>query len=196
MSADITAENVAKAVGGTVERDGSILCCCPVHEASGTHNPSLLLSITDDAPHPVSLPVAELRRQAFSGHPRPSDQSAACRDRMSAATVPTKRSATTINISTAATPGPKPGTSRSQGRSASAARCWTRPQRQWSTGRPEGMPLLFNLAAVASVLATYPATPCWSSRARKTSTRREDLACSPPPTPMAPASGASKTRKH
>jgi hypothetical protein len=30
---------------------------------------------------------------------------------------------------------------------------------QWSTGRPEGMPLLFNLAAVASVLATYPTTP-------------------------------------
>src|SRR6516165_5241362 len=44
---DITAENVAKAVGGTVERDGSILCCCPVHEASGTHNPSLVLSITN-----------------------------------------------------------------------------------------------------------------------------------------------------
>ena len=68
---DITAENVAKAVSGTVERDGSILCRCPVHETSGTHNPSLLLSITDGAPHPVSLPVAELRRQAFSGHPRP-----------------------------------------------------------------------------------------------------------------------------
>ena len=46
--ADITAENVAKAVGGTVERDGSILCRCPVHEASGTHNPSLLLSITKE----------------------------------------------------------------------------------------------------------------------------------------------------
>ena len=44
---DITAENVAKAVGGTVERDGSILCRCPIHEASGTHNPSLVLTITD-----------------------------------------------------------------------------------------------------------------------------------------------------
>ena len=30
---------------------------------------------------------------------------------------------------------------------------------QWSTGRPDGMPLLFNLATVASVLAAYPATP-------------------------------------
>jgi hypothetical protein len=45
-TSDITAENVAKAVGGKIERDGSILCCCPVHEANGTHNPSLLLSIT------------------------------------------------------------------------------------------------------------------------------------------------------
>jgi hypothetical protein len=44
--ADITSDNVAKAVGGTVERDGSILCRCPIHEASGTHNPSLVLTIT------------------------------------------------------------------------------------------------------------------------------------------------------
>src|SRR6516165_1147851 len=36
-----------KAVGGTVERNGSILCRCPVHEASGIHNPSLVLSITE-----------------------------------------------------------------------------------------------------------------------------------------------------
>ena len=68
---DITAENVAKAVGGTVERDGSILCCCPIHEASGTHNPSLVLIDHRHAPHPVSLPVAKLRRQTFPGHPRP-----------------------------------------------------------------------------------------------------------------------------
>ena len=46
-ASDITAENIAKAVGGKVERDGNILCCCPIHEASGTHNPSLLLTITD-----------------------------------------------------------------------------------------------------------------------------------------------------
>jgi hypothetical protein len=43
---NITAESVAKAVGGTVERDGSILCRCPIHEANGAHNPSLVLSIT------------------------------------------------------------------------------------------------------------------------------------------------------
>ena len=44
---DITPENIAKVVGGTVERDGSILCCCPIHEASGKHTPSLVLTITD-----------------------------------------------------------------------------------------------------------------------------------------------------
>ena len=38
---DITPENIAKAVSGEVQRNGDILCCCPVHEASGTHNPSL-----------------------------------------------------------------------------------------------------------------------------------------------------------
>ena len=36
---------------------------------------------------------------------------------------------------------------------------WDEDTKQWSTGRPEGVPLLFNLAAVASVLAAYPATP-------------------------------------
>lgn len=44
---DITPENIAKVVGGTVERDGSILCCCPIHEASGRHTPSLVLTITN-----------------------------------------------------------------------------------------------------------------------------------------------------
>ena len=44
--ANITAENIAKAVGGTVERGNNVLCRCPIHEASGTHSPSLLLTIT------------------------------------------------------------------------------------------------------------------------------------------------------
>ena len=30
---------------------------------------------------------------------------------------------------------------------------------RWSTGRPEGAPLLFNLAVITSVLAAYPKTP-------------------------------------
>jgi hypothetical protein len=45
---DITSENIAKAVGGTIERNGSVLCYCPIHETSGTHTPSLVLTITND----------------------------------------------------------------------------------------------------------------------------------------------------
>ena len=44
---EITPESVAKAVGGSVERDGSILCFCPIHETGPGHTPSLVLSITD-----------------------------------------------------------------------------------------------------------------------------------------------------
>jgi DNA polymerase I-like protein with 3'-5' exonuclease and polymerase domains/predicted P-loop ATPase len=43
----ITPENVAKAVDGFVDRDGSILCLCPIHETGPGHTPSLALSITD-----------------------------------------------------------------------------------------------------------------------------------------------------
>jgi predicted P-loop ATPase len=43
----ITPENVAKAVGGFVDRDGSIICNCPIHEIGPGHTPSLVLSITD-----------------------------------------------------------------------------------------------------------------------------------------------------
>jgi hypothetical protein len=46
--ADLTPENVAKAVNGKIKRDGNILCFCPIHEASGAHNPSLTLKITDE----------------------------------------------------------------------------------------------------------------------------------------------------
>ena len=153
---DITAENVAKAVGGTVERDGSILCRCPVHEASGTHNPSLLLSITDERRilfHCRSQNCDAKHFQAIRDH---LVKSAACRDRMSAATVRTRRSATPINTPTGAMPGPRPGTSRRSGKKRFRCEVWDETTKQWSSGRPEGMPLLFNLAAIASVLAAYP----------------------------------------
>ena len=68
---DITAENVAKAVSGTVERDGSILCRCPVHETSGTHNPSLLLSITDGRRILFHCRSQNCDAKQFPGHPRP-----------------------------------------------------------------------------------------------------------------------------
>jgi predicted P-loop ATPase len=44
---EITPENVAKVVDGHVDRDGSVICFCPIHETGPGHTPSLALSITD-----------------------------------------------------------------------------------------------------------------------------------------------------
>ena len=157
---DITAENVAKAVGGTVERDGSILCCCPVHEASGTHNPSLLLSIT------------EAQRIIFHCRSQNCDAKyfQVIRDHL---------------VEKCGLPRSHVGgSSQAQGevhyhyvnldgsyawtkikyftktrKKRFACKVWHEDTNQWSTGRPEGAPLLFNLAAIKQVLAAYPATP-------------------------------------
>ena len=153
---DITAENIAKAVGGTVERDGSILCCCPVHEASGTHNPSLLLSITDDAPHPVSLPVAELRRQAVPGHPRPPGQKCGLPRSHVGGNRADKEIRYTYQHLDGSYAWTKTRYVTKAGKKRFRCEVWDETTKQWSTGRPDGMPLLFNLAAIASVLAAYP----------------------------------------
>jgi hypothetical protein len=156
---DITAENLAKAVGGTIERDGSILCCCPVHEASGTHSPSLLLMITDT------------RRILFHCQSQNCDAKhfQAIRDHL---------------VEKCGLPRSHVGGGRYAGKEihydyqyVDGSYAWTKVRsstktgkkrflcgvrhgdKQWSSGRPEGGPLLFNLAAIGKVLAEYPATP-------------------------------------
>jgi hypothetical protein len=157
---DITAANVAKAVGGTVERDDSILCHCPVHEASGTHNPSLLLTITNT------------RRILFHCRSKNCDAEhfQAIRDHL---------------VEKCGLPRSHVGGSRHTPKeihydyqNPDGSYAWTKVRSvtksgkkrffcavrnestgQWSTGRPEGVPLLFNLAAIAKVLTEYPATP-------------------------------------
>ena len=157
---DITAENVAKAVGGTVERNGSILCRCPVHEASGIHNPSLVLSIT------------EAQRIIFHCRSQNCDAKhfQAIRDHL---------------VEKCGLPRSHVGgNSRAQGEfhyhyvNLDGSYSWTKIKRvtrtgkktfvsavydkgtdQWTFSRPKGVPLLFNLAAVGQVLAAYPTTP-------------------------------------
>jgi DNA polymerase I-like protein with 3'-5' exonuclease and polymerase domains/predicted P-loop ATPase len=155
---DITAENVAKVVGGTVERDGSILCYCPIHEANGKHNPSLSLSITDerrilfhcrsqncDAKHFQAihdyLIKCGLPRSHVGGRRTPKE---ICYDyqKPDGSYVWTK-----VRHST------------NSGKKRFFCGVWNETTKQWSNGRPEGAPLLFNLAAIASVLAAYPTTP-------------------------------------
>jgi hypothetical protein len=153
---DITAENVAKAVGGTIERDGSILCCCPIHEASGTHNPSLLLSITDarrilfhcrsqncDAKH-----FHTIRDHLVEKCGLPRSHVGGTKDvnkeiRYNYQHLDGSYSWTKTRYVTKA------------GKKRFRCEVWDETTKQWSSGRPEDAPLLFNLAAIASVLATY-----------------------------------------
>jgi DNA polymerase I-like protein with 3'-5' exonuclease and polymerase domains len=157
--ADITPANVAKAVGGTIERNGSILCCCPVHEASGAHSPSLLLSITKEGRILFHCRSQNCDAQHFQ----------TIRDHL---------------VKKCGLPGSHVGGSRADKeirynyQHVDGSYAWTKTRYvtksgkkrfrcevlnettgQWTTGRPEGMPLLFNLAAVAGVLTAYPTTP-------------------------------------
>ena len=154
---DITAENVAKAVSGTVERDGSILCRCPVHETSGTHNPSLLLSITDG------------RRILFHCRSQNCDAKhfQAIRDHLvekcglPRSHVGGNRADKEIRYTYQHLDGSYAWTKTryvtKSGKKRFRCEVWDETTKQWSSGRPEGVPLLFNLAAIATVLATYPA---------------------------------------
>jgi DNA polymerase I-like protein with 3'-5' exonuclease and polymerase domains/predicted P-loop ATPase len=154
---DITAENVAKAVGGTVERDGSILCCCPIHEASGTHNPSLVLSITDARRilfHCRSQNCDTKHFQAIRDHL--VDKCGLPRSYVGG------RSHAEIHYDYQNPDGSYAWTKVRRVTQAGKKRflcgVWHESTKQWSNGRPEGAPLLFNLAAIASVLAAYPTT--------------------------------------
>ena len=155
---DITPENVAKAVGGTVERDGSILCCCPVHEASGTHNPSLVLTITDT------------RRILFHCRSQNCDAKhfQAIRDHLVKCGLPRshvggnradKENRYTYQHPDGTYAWTKTRFVTKSGKKRFRCEVFDETTKQWSSGRPEGMPLLFNLAAVATVLATYPEQP-------------------------------------
>jgi hypothetical protein len=155
---DITAENVAKAVGGTVERDGSILCCCPIHEANGKHTPSLVLSITDE------------RRILFHCRSQNCDAKhfQLIRDYLIKCGLPRShvggsRTPKEIGYDYQNPDGSYVWTKvryiTNSGKKRFLCGVWNETTKQWSNGRPEGAPLLFNLAAIASVLTAYPTTP-------------------------------------
>jgi hypothetical protein len=157
---DITPENVAEAVGGKVERDGSILCNCPVHEVSGTHNPSLILTVT------------KTNRILFHCRSQRCDTRhfADIKDHL-VEKCGLPRSHVGGNKYTQ-------GDTQYHYLNADETYAWTKIRRvtqagkkrflcgvldestnQWTNGRPANAPLLFNLYAIATVLAVYPTTP-------------------------------------
>jgi DNA polymerase I-like protein with 3'-5' exonuclease and polymerase domains len=157
---DITTENVAKAVGGTIERDGSILCCCPVHEASGTHNPSLLLSITDTRRilfHCRSQNCDAKHFQAIRDHL--VEKCGLPRSHVGGSDHTPKEIHYDYQNADGSYAWTKVRCSTKSGKKRFFCGVRHGGTKRWSTGRPEGVPLLFNLAAIAKVLAEYPATP-------------------------------------
>jgi DNA polymerase I-like protein with 3'-5' exonuclease and polymerase domains len=156
---DITIANVATAIGGRIERDGSILCCCPIHEASGTHNPSLLLTITNEGRILFHCRSQNCDRQHFQ----------TIRDHLvkkcglPASHVGGIRAGKEIRYNYQHLDGSYAWTKTryvtKSGKKRFRCEVLDEATGQWSTGRPEGMPLLFNLAMIAGILAIYPATP-------------------------------------
>jgi DNA polymerase I-like protein with 3'-5' exonuclease and polymerase domains len=157
---DITAANVAKAVGGKIERGNTIVCCCPIHEASGgTHNPSLALTITDEKRILFHCRSQKCDRQHFStirdhlvkkcGLPRSH--------------VGGSRAAKEIRYNYLHPDGnyawTKTRFTTKTGKKRFRCEVFDETTGQWSSGRPDGMPLLFNLAVIRTILATYPAVP-------------------------------------
>src|SRR5215472_7527079 len=155
---DITAENVAKAVDGTIERDGSILCRCPVHEATGKHNPSLLLTITGDRHILLHCRSQNCDAKLFQVI---CDHLVKCglpRSHVGGSQTPKE-----IRYNYQHLDGSYAWTKTryvtKAGKKRFRCEVWDETAKQWLSGRPEGMPLLYNLAAVAKVLAEYPTTP-------------------------------------
>src|SRR5262245_1101026 len=155
---DITAENVAKAVDGTIERDGSILCRCPVHEATGKHNPSLLLTITGDRRillHCRSQNCDAKHFQVICDH---LVKCGLPRSHVGGSQTPKE-----VRYNYQHLDGSYAWTETryvtKAGKKRFRCEVWDETAKPWLSGRPEGMPLLYNLAAVAKILAEYPTTP-------------------------------------
>ena len=157
---DITADNIAKAVNGKIERGGSVVCCCPIHEATGTHTPSLVLTITDekrilfhcrsqncDAKHFRTIcnylvEKCGLPRSRVGGDSRiPGETRYPYHDRDGS------YAWTKVKYFT------------KSGKKRFACKVWHEPTGQWSDGRPKNAPLLFHLDVVGTALTACPTAP-------------------------------------
>jgi predicted P-loop ATPase len=172
---DISAESVAKAVGGTIGRDGSILCRCPIHEASGTHNPSLVLSIT------------KTKRILFHCRSQNCDAKHfhAIRDHLvqncdlPRSHVGGIRTDEEIRYTYQHPDGTYSWTKTryvtKSGKKRFRAEAWDVTAKQWSSGRPAGAVLLFNLATIATILAACPTTKLLIVEGEKDATTAGEL---------------------
>jgi hypothetical protein len=158
INMNITSENIAKAVGGTIERNGSVICNCPIHEANGIHTPSLVLTITKTQRILVHCRSQNCDQQHFQ---------TICEHLVKCGLPRTHIGGTranqdihyNYNHSDGNYAWTKTKYFTKSGKKRFRCEVWDETTKQWSLGRPDGMPLLYNLAAIVNVLTMYPTTP-------------------------------------
>ena len=155
---DISAENIAKAVGGAVERGGNILCCCPIHEATGAHNPSLVLTITK-----TKRVLFHCRSQNCDAqHFRTIRDYLVQNCGLPRSHVGGNRADEEVHYNYHHLDGSYSWTKTKyfskSGKKRFRSETWDETTKEWSKSRPKDAALLFNLPAVAKVLADYPDT--------------------------------------
>jgi predicted P-loop ATPase len=157
---NITAGNVAQAVGGRVERGNTVVCCCPIHEVSGTHNPSLVLTVTDAKRilfHCRSQKCDIKHFRAIINHL--VEKCGLPRSHVGG----DSRTQGDIHYSYHNSDGSYSWTKikyyTKTGKKRFSCRVWHETPGQWSDGRPKDAPLLFHLDVVKTTLAACPATP-------------------------------------
>jgi DNA polymerase I-like protein with 3'-5' exonuclease and polymerase domains len=154
--ADITPESIAQAVGGKVERDGSVVCNCPIHEASGTHNPSLVLTIT----RTKRILVHCRSQNCDAEHFRKICDHLVDNCGLPRSHVGGKRTDEETRYIYQHADGSYAWTKTKyftkSGKKRFICEVWDATTKQWTSGRPDGSPLLFNLPAIVATLAAYP----------------------------------------
>ena len=151
----LTPTFVAKAVNGKIENGSNIVCHCPVHEKRGTHNPSLLLTIDNGRVlyHCRSqhcdkrkgglirkfLIEAGIPEAQIGAKPNNAEVHYDYHDRDGAyAWTKTRRVGKT-------------------GKKRFVSGVYDAATNSWVSGRPDGVPLLFNLATIVTAIdGNYP----------------------------------------
>jgi DNA polymerase I-like protein with 3'-5' exonuclease and polymerase domains/predicted P-loop ATPase len=157
---EINPKSVAEAVNGIVNRDGSVLCYCPIHEASGVHTPSLVLSITDERRILVHCRSKGCDKKQFHAikaalvrQGLPEGQIGGTRKEKE---LPAWDYYTDAGVYT----WTKQKQVSKAGRKSFTCGVWDHGANDWITRkRPDEAPMLFNLQAIAPVLAAAPERP-------------------------------------
>ena len=155
--ADINPKNVAEAVGGFVDRDGSVLCYCPIHEASGVHTPSLVLSITDERRILVHCRSKGCDKKHFREIKAALARKGLPEEQIGGTRKDKELPAWDYYTAEGVYAWTKQKQISKAGRKSFTCGVWDHGENDWiARKRPADAPMLFNLQAIAPVLAAAP----------------------------------------